>query len=254
MRSTAAAGLVAALLLHGCSGSRPLSLESTAPPAVEFATVDNAVADEPAMEALVAPYRSEMAALTSEVIGTTSRELTKDRPEGTLGNFAADALLWAARRSSDSEVHFALTNNGGLRTTVGPGDITVGRIFELMPFENMVTLLELTASQVDSLASQLARNGGDPVAGINIVFDSDARALVETRIGGADVHPDSTYVLATSDYLANGGGPYEILWNVERRRDLPLLIRDAFIDYVRATRRIEPAIEGRIRNLDADGR
>ena len=246
---------VLALLLFAVGCSSVSELDSTAVgtpvPGVTFTTITDSLAADPGLESLVTPFRAEMSTLTAEVIGTTPRELTSGRPEGTLGNFAADALLWSARRHADRPVHIALTNNGGLRTTVGPGDITVGRMFELMPFENMVVLIELTAAEVDSLATQLARNGGDPIAGFELVIDAAGERAESVTIGGSPLHPDSSYTLATSDYLANGGGPYTILWSVTRRRELPLLLRDAFIEYVHDRGTIDPQLDGRITSSEA---
>ena len=145
----------------------------------------------------------------------------------------------------------ALTNNGGLRATVGPGDISVGRIFELMPFENMLVVLELTGAEVDTLAHQLARNGGDPIAGFSFEIVATSATARNLMVGGQPVSPDSTYRLVTSDYLADGGGPYEILSSgALPRQDMAYLVRDAIIEHIRDIQQVKPVLDGRIRMAD----
>ena len=146
---------VVALLVEGCLGTAPHPPVSPPSPAasgergvlavaevrISETVVADSIEDDPALEALVAPFRNRMGEEIRQVIGEASVVLAKSIPEGSLGNFATDAMLWAARRESAGPVHMALTNNGGLRVPIPPGPITVGQMFELMPFENMLSVL-----------------------------------------------------------------------------------------------------------------
>ncbi len=201
---------------------------------------------DPAIEALVAPYREGLQEQIEEVIGEAAGLLEKGTPEGALGNMAADALLHTVNRMVDTPVDMALTNNGGLRVPIQAGPITVGEMFELMPFENMTVVLELTGVQVDSLAQQIARTGGEPIAGFRFAIDPATRTAKNVQVGGAPLDPDRRYRLVTSDYLADGGGRMPALWNPAGRVNLNLLLRDAFIQYVRDKGTIEPVLDGRI--------
>jgi len=200
------------------------------------------------MEALVEPYRERMGEEIRQVIGEAEVLLAKSVPEGTLGNFAADAMLWAARRDSDRPVDMALTNNGGLRVPIAPGPITVGQMFELMPFENKLSILTLTGSQVQDLADVLAERRGEPIAGFTFHIETaeNGRVARDVRVGGKPLEPAAEYRLVTNDYMANGGEGYEPLLNPLSREDLTVLLRDAFIQYVRERGVIREEIEGRI--------
>jgi len=210
-----------------------------------FVTVVDTLAEDPALLALVAPYRAEMEGEMSRVIGRASETLTKSQPEGVLGNMAADAMLFALAHSGAEPADVAITNNGGLRVPLNAGPITVGRVFELMPFENMLVVLEMPADSVVALAHDLARAGGEPVAGISLAIrDTEAADIL---IGGAPIEPGRTYRIATSDYLANGGGNMPTLWADYPRETPDLKLRDAFITYIEATGTITSEIEGRIR-------
>jgi 2',3'-cyclic-nucleotide 2'-phosphodiesterase (5'-nucleotidase family) len=215
---------------------------------VTFTPLTDAVGDDPQLLSLVAPFRARLETRIGEVIGEASGILVKSWPEGSLGNFAADAVLHAARARMDESVEMALVNNGGLRIPIPEGPITVGRIFELMPFENMVTVLSLEGSQVEALAQEIARRGGEPVAGLSFHIDTGGEDMTATnlRVGGEEVEPDRLYRLATSDYLANGGDEMTTLTRPMERLDLDLLIRDALIQYVREKGIIHPILEGRV--------
>ncbi len=253
---------LAALVALGCGGTAPPGPGAPPGPAgtggpegrtvreapVRFTVLADSIPDDPGVEALVAPFRSRMGEGVTEVIGEAAGAMTKAWPEGTLGNFAADAILHAARARVQGPVQMALANNGGLRVPVPQGPITVGKMFELMPFENMVSVVTLTGEQVEELARHIARRGGEPIAGftLRIEVEGERRVAREVRIGGEAPDPRGLYRLATSDYIANGGDEFEVLTRAVEREDLPLLVRDAFIAYVRERGRIEPRLEGRI--------
>jgi 2',3'-cyclic-nucleotide 2'-phosphodiesterase (5'-nucleotidase family) len=215
---------------------------------VTHTVVADTIADDPAVEALVAPFRERMGDRIQEVIGEATGPLSKGWPEGSLGTFAADALLWVARTRVSEPVDMALMNNGGLRVPIAPGPITVGKMFELMPFENMVSVLVLSGEQVEALAATIARRGGEPIAGFTFRIEvaGGQRLARDVRVAGEPVDSSRRYRLVTNDYLANGGDEFEVLMDALEREDLPLLVRDAFADYVRAVGTIEPRVEGRI--------
>lgn len=199
------------------------------------------------MATLVAPFRDQLSERTSEVIGTATAALTRSRGwESSLGNFAADAMLAVVQQHTDRPVHMALTNNGGLRIpNVGPGAITVGTIYELMPFDNMLTILDFTGVQVDTLAQQLARRNGEPIAGFSFTVNPATRQATNIRVGDVPLDPAQTYRLVTSDYLANGGG-VSVLQSEVPREELPVFLRDAFIQYIRDQQTLAPVEDGRI--------
>ena len=215
---------------------------------IGYTVMADSIGDDPAMEALVAPFRERMGEEIRQVIGETAGPLAKAVPEGTLGNFATDAMLWAARQRMSEPVHMAMTNNGGLRIPIAPGPIRVGQMFELMPFENMLSVLTLTGAQVEELANQLATMRGEPIAGFTFRIErsGEGRVARDILVDGAPLDPTAEYRLVTNDYLANGGGDLTPLHNPLAREDLPVLLRDAFIEYVIEMGVIRAELEGRI--------
>ena len=220
----------------------------TLPVEVSFTVLADSIPADQEMESLVTPFRERMGEEIREVIGEAAVPLTEAVPEGTLGNFAADAMLWAARQHSAEPVHMAMTNNGGLRVPIAPGPITVELMFELMPFENLLSILTLSGEQVQVLADQIAGMRGEPIAGFSFRMEEEGEEWVarDVRVGGEPVDPRARYRLVTNDYLANGGGNLTPLHHPLEREDLPVLLRDAFIDFVREKGVIRVELEGRI--------
>ena len=64
--------------------------------------------------------------------------------ENLLGYWVSDVMRQAAQPLVGGPVRFAITNAGGLRANLRPGQLKVGDIFELMPFENELVVIELT--------------------------------------------------------------------------------------------------------------
>ena len=244
-----------ALLAASCANAPPRARPSPPPPAafavqdarVGHSEIDDALVAAPDIEALVAPYRERLEKRLAEVLGHATGEFAKADPEGTLDNLVADALLQAARRHARDTVHIALVNEGGIRVPLSAGPILMRHAYELLPFENIVVVLSLSGGLLEDLADQIARTGGEPVAGWTMELDGDD--AVGVRVDGEPVDPNRTYRLATVDYLANGGGDWGALWEVEAgaREDLDVLIREAFVEYLRERGTVAPVLDGRIR-------
>ena len=234
------------ILLSSCRSTAPTATMQLTEAPVGFSIIDDSLGVDPEIEAMILPYRERLNMAINEVIGEAAGLLEKSDPESALGNMAADAMLKAANKLSSTPVDMALTNNGGLRVSIAPGPITVGEIFELMPFENMLAVLDLTGAQIDSLANQIAAVGGEPIAGFSFKIDENTASVSDIKVNNTPLNPSKTYRLVTSDYLANGGSRMAALWQPVKREDLNMLLRDSFIEHIREIGTVGTEIEGRI--------
>jgi 2',3'-cyclic-nucleotide 2'-phosphodiesterase (5'-nucleotidase family) len=145
-------GLALALSLVACQ--RPLhpsaNLDET------DVAVDHTIAADPAVEALVAPYREEVTVKMSEVVGSAPVALGKGDYESPLGNFVVDLQLAQSEPIYGKPIDLSVTTEGGLRVPLPEGNITTGHIFELMPFENEMVVLTLSAEAVQQLFDDAA--------------------------------------------------------------------------------------------------
>jgi 2',3'-cyclic-nucleotide 2'-phosphodiesterase (5'-nucleotidase family) len=188
------------------------------------------------VEALIAPYRDILSAKMGEVLADCPVEMRAGDPEGPLGNLVCDIVLERARQATGLPVDLCVLNNGGLRATLPPGPITLGLVYEIMPFDNEIVVLRLSGPQIRVLADQIAAGGGEPVAGISLTIrDGRADGLLVGQSGYYEPVADREYLVATSDYLANRAGGMEALWNpIGETVVTGVLIRDALVDAFRA--------------------
>jgi 2',3'-cyclic-nucleotide 2'-phosphodiesterase (5'-nucleotidase family) len=220
--------LLATGFFASCSPTRFVPAE------MEYASIEinhEKTGENEALKNMLRPYSDSVENSMNINIGSLGGEMTKSWPECSLGAFMTDAYLQMGSDTFRQKVDFALMNMGGIRLGSLPaGTITRGRIFELMPFDNLLVLLKLNGSQVQNLLSDIAAKGGWPISGGSYTI-SDKKA-VDIKINGKPLDPEKIYVLATSDYIANGGDESSILKNIPQI-SLGYLQRDALIAYVK---------------------
>lgn len=204
-------------------------------------------ADE-SFKVFLQPYKVQLEKEMNEVIGFAVQDLKIHGPESLLSNFSADVYRQIASTAIQSPVDIAIVNLKGLRAPVPAGNITVSRIFELMPFENELVVLWVRGEELLSLFDFFASIGGEGVSGMKMGI-REGRA-VEVTIGGVPVDKDKIYVVATNDYLAEGNDGMTQLKNAAKRVNTGIKIRDMLIEYIRneseAGRKINPKLDGRV--------
>jgi 2',3'-cyclic-nucleotide 2'-phosphodiesterase (5'-nucleotidase family) len=123
--------------------------------------IDSTIQRSAAIEEIISPYRMRLDSIMDEVIGHATHDLTAAAEyESTLGTFVTKLLLKQSTAAYNTEVDVALMNHrGGLRAPINQGGITLGDIFEVMPFENEMVLIDLTGEQLLSVIDLVA-NGG----------------------------------------------------------------------------------------------
>jgi 2',3'-cyclic-nucleotide 2'-phosphodiesterase (5'-nucleotidase family) len=158
------------------------------------------------LEKSITPYRNKLETAMNTVIGYAEVNLNKEQPESNLGNWAADAVAAQMSIYTGKNIDFATLNYGGLRIpSIPQGAINKGKIYELMPFDNMLVLVEMKGSELEILFKHIIGKGGWPISGnVRLVSDKNG-SLKNISISGKEIDPDKIYNIATIDYLANGG-------------------------------------------------
>lgn len=205
-------------------------------------TVDSAIIN------YYTPFKLKLEKEMNRQIGYSNQHLTKVRsqPEFLAGNFFTEAMLHVAQQI-DPETSMSLATKDGIRAEVKQGPITVGGIFELMPFENTLTILELKGKDVVELCEFIAKTGGQPIAGFSMKIKDEKPQ--DILIGGKPLDLNKTYKLVTYDYLANGGDYIKGLAAPIQRINTPYTVREQLIKYVEELTR-----NGQNVNTQLDGR
>ena len=199
----------------------------------------------------IAPYKKTQDEKMKTILATSEGPFLKADVESTLGNLFCDAVLFETKKrlgGDSSKLNIAVFNKGGLRNALPKGDITVGNIFELMPFDNELILLKLSGDQMKDMLTKIAEKGGIPIGGMKMTISKTAAS--DVFINGKPFDESKEYWIATSDYLANGGDNYTFFKNAKEKKLMNVLLRDVIISYCNDMTKngnvLKPMLDGRI--------
>jgi 2',3'-cyclic-nucleotide 2'-phosphodiesterase (5'-nucleotidase family) len=194
------------------------------------------------------PYKEKLEADMNRVISFCEADMVKDKPESALTNLLADLLLEegiveAKIKGLNLKPEVSFFNYGGIRTGLNKGNITVGKVFEIMPFENEMVFVQLTGSQLQLFFDGVAQRNGDSVGGVRFKISGEKARKI--TISGQPLDTEKKYWMVTNDYVANGGDENDVL---RQRKDyiVPgMKIRDAIIRNFEAKQKAGETIKER---------
>jgi 2',3'-cyclic-nucleotide 2'-phosphodiesterase (5'-nucleotidase family) len=150
---------------------------------------------------IVRPYSDSVNKLMNVVIGYNETQLEKKKQDNTLGFFLTDAYLEMAKQKVDPKVDAAFMNAGGIRLPeMAAGPITQGKIFELMPFDNLMVVLKVKGSLLKQYLDTLAANEGVIESGITMQIVN--KTAQQVMVGGIPLDLNADYTIVHSDYVA----------------------------------------------------
>lgn len=201
-----------------------------------------AVAPDPAVQAAMAPALARVTALRASslsVVFDTPVSRGAGADESPLGNLFADALRDLAS-GTDAAVSYA-SGPGGLRADVAAGPVTLGAVYDVYPFDNLVVRRTLTGAQLRQLLTaqfRRARFGGRAlgVSGLRVRVECrDGGYQVDAaRASGQAIADDDTLVVAMSDFLAARATPVAPDAAAPHAGEPPVQMRDVVMRWLRA--------------------
>ncbi len=214
--------------------------------------VKNAEAD-PEIVAIVARSQSEISPVKNVPLGRTLADLSHDRYRiSMLGQWSSDVLREAAKAD------IAFQNGGGLRTSIPAGAITMGNLYEVMPFDNTLVTMDLTGEQVLQVLNHgiNGKAGTVQFSGLKLIVDSSrsyGNQLVEVRLSdGRLLDVAGTYRIVTNDFMAAGGDEYTMLKQGRNISDTFVPLRDALADAVKKAGTLNIKLDDRYRDLRSE--
>lgn len=190
---------------------------------------------------MIAPYKTQLDAEMNIVLGVIAEDMVKSKPNSNLGNWFADLLQAIANIEYEGYVDFAVQNYGGLRVpVVTKGDLTVGDVYEVMPFDNKLVVLNLSGEKTLLLLNRIADYGGWPISS-NLTMKIEDEKAVDIMIKGEAFDVNKSYRVALPDYTANGGDRCKFLKD-EAQITNEKMIRDLIIEYFQNNPPTEPIV------------
>ena len=184
-------------------------------------------AENRSLTPIIKPYSDSVNKLMNVIIGYNEIKLEKKKEANTLGFFITDAYFEMAKQKVDAKVDAAFMNSGGIRLPDLPaGALTQGKIFELMPFDNLMVLLKLKGSLLKQYLDTLAATESVVVSGITMQIVN--KTVQQVMVGGKPLDVNADYTIVHSDYVVMNSN---LLKKLDRKTN-GYLLRDAIIDYI----------------------
>src|SRR5574344_314301 len=190
-----------------------------------------------------------------KVIGHSTTEIERFPPESPLSNFTADAIRSTAdkyleKKGETEKTDMAVTNCGGIRTSIPAGDISTADIMSVFPFENRVVIVNIQGKYIRQMMQNFARTHRvEALSGVEVVINNGK--LEKCLIGGSPIDDNKIYRVATIDFLMAGGDNVFSFKNNNGIVETGVLIRESIIkmiiDETAAGRDINPQKDGRVK-------
>ena len=213
---------------------------------------DAAVTANSEVTTFMAPFKAQVDEQMSPVVGRTADYFDVFRPESPLSNLLPDILVWAGQYYGERP-DFAVYNIGGIRAALPAGNVTIGDVVDVAPFENKIAFLTLTGDKVTELMQQIAARGGEGLSReVRMVITADNK-LRSVTVKGEPVDPQRSYRIATIDYLSHGNDKmtaFKAGTDVKLPEEQKDLTRELIMRYFREMqaqgKAVETATDGRI--------
>ncbi|MEM9857480.1 MAG: 5'-nucleotidase [Bacteroidota bacterium] len=211
--------------------------------------IDSTVGSLDNIENIIIPFRERLDSTMNEVIGYAAHDLTtKGKYESSLGTFVTRLLREQSISSFETEVDVAIMNHhGGLRAAINEGPITLGEVYQVMPFENEMVLLEIPGDSLTRVIEFISQSGRSMIWPVS--FNVTEAGVDNILVDNKTIDPQRNYTLSISDYLANGGSGFNMLMSLNRIDVAPVKLRDMIELEIRQRTSRGDSIKAKVLNL-----
>lgn len=176
------------------------------------------------IDSMVAPFEDSVKKMMNEKVAMAEVDFVVNKnPSGNLSNWVADAVFVnQTRMVRMAEPIFCLLNSGGIRSTLNKGDVTLGDLFKVMPFDNTVVWVRMPIESLKDIENYVVQKGGDPIA--NAIIEEKG-----LKVNGLTERHTHVWII-TSDYLMNGGDNMKFFEQRTEVNNTGKLLRDVLIE------------------------
>lgn len=218
--------------------------------------IDASLEEVDSISSFVEPYRNRIDQVLDSTLAFAPKPFLLDdgKRNTSMGNLMADIVLSEAApiftSRTGNNLDFVVLNYGGVRSIISSGNVTARNAYEVMPFENYISIVEMSGSAVRELiAFLISARDAHPIAGMQIVLDKKG-SLESVDIQGAPFDENRTYFVGTSDYLVQGGPSIGFFKDTVSTTHIDYLIRNAIIDYFKKADTLNAAVDDRFIQLN----
>lgn len=211
--------------------------------------LDASVVPDPETAKRVADMAAPIKEKAGEIVANINGDIDADHDtcraqECIMGDVVADAML---DRVKNQGIKIAIQNGGGLRASIRKGDVTMGDVYNVLPFQNTLATFEASGATVlaalENGVSQVEEGAGrfPQVAGLKYSFDPAKPAgqrisdvMVKEGTEWVSLNPSKTYGIVTNNYLRNGGDGFNVFeTGAKNAYDFGPDLAEVLVDYIR---------------------
>ncbi|MFP7570147.1 bifunctional metallophosphatase/5'-nucleotidase [Marivita sp. S2033] len=219
--------------------------------------MDGGVTEDADTKARIAEAAKPLDEIRNNVVASTAEVIDGNRDvcrvmECTMGNLVADASL---ERVRDQGIDIAIVNSGGLRASIDAGDVTMGEVLTVLPFNNTLSTFQITGetlkaalengvSQVEEVAGRFPQ-----VAGMTYTADltkEPGSRITDVTVGGEPLEMDKVYGAVSNNYVRNGGDGYSMFVEAQNAYDFGPDLADVTAEFLAENAPYQPYTDGRI--------
>ena len=219
--------------------------------------MDAAVTEDQPTVDRIAEAAKPLEEIRNRVVAETAEAIDGERgncraQECSMGNLVADAML---DRVKDQGIDVAIANSGGLRASIDAGEVTMGEVLTVLPFQNTLSTFQVTGAQlIEALENGVSQHeeqaGRFPqVAGMSFAFDPKAEAgsrISDVMVAGEPIDLEKTYGAVSNNYVRNGGDGYAMFKDAANAYDYGPDLADVTAEYLAKDGTYKPYTDGRI--------
>ncbi|MDJ0823364.1 MAG: bifunctional metallophosphatase/5'-nucleotidase [Paracoccaceae bacterium] len=219
--------------------------------------MDASVSEDPAVKARIAEAAKPLDEIRNRVVADAADVITGDRAvcrqmECSGGNLIADAML---DRVKDQGIEIALMNSGGIRADIDAGQVTMGEVLTVLPFQNTLSTFQVTGetflAALENGVSQHADVAGrfPQVAGVTFTVDLSQEPggrISDVMVGGAPLEMEKVYGVVSNNFIRNGGDGYAMFRDAMNAYDFGPDLADVTAEFIAENAPYQPYTDGRI--------
>jgi 5'-nucleotidase len=225
-------------------------------------TLDKEVQEDAPTKTRIATLAKPLVEIEQKIVASADAKIIGDRDvcrvqECAMGNLVADAML---AEVADQGVTIAIQNSGGLRASIDAGDVSMGEVYSVLPFQNTLSTFKVTgATLVAALENGVSQiedvKGRFPqVAGMKFTFDASVApnegritsVMVKADGGWESIDKDALYYVVSNNYVRGGGDGYKMFRAAQDVYDYGPDLADVVAAYMATHAPYKPFTEGRI--------
>ena len=219
--------------------------------------VDGGVAEDAATKARIMEAAAPLEEIRNKVVANAGAAIEGDRAvcrvqECAMGNLVADAML---ARVKDQGIEVAIANSGGLRASIDAGDVTMGEVLTVLPFQNTLSTFKVSGetlmAALENGVSQMEEVKGrfPQVSGMSFTVDASEEVgsrVSDVMVGGMALDVGKMYGVVSNNYVRGGGDGYKMFRDAQDAYDFGPDVADVLAKYLAEQGPYAPYTDGRI--------